>query len=84
MRRLLANSEPHSLAQKLVRRHNIRQTQTRQDDHLDLPVIKTEYGRRRFFYRTADVFNRIPSRISVRRIGAFKRRLRAYLADAVP
>ena len=84
MRRLLANSEPHSLAQKLVRRHNIRQTQTRQDDHLDLPVIKTEYGRRRFFYRTADVFNRLPSRISVRRIGAFKRRLRAYLADAVP
>ena len=84
MQRLLTNSEPHSLARRLVRRRDVRQTQTqtRQDSHIDLPPIKTEYGRRRFFYRTVDTFNRLPSRVTVSRIGAFKRRLRSHLRGA--
>ena len=82
LKRLLTNSEPHSLVRRLVRRRDVRQAQTRQDSHLDLPTIKTEYGRRRFFYRTADVFNRLPSRVTVSRIGAFKRRLRRHLTGA--
>ena len=82
MKRLLANREPSSLARRLLRRRDVRPTQTRQNDNLDLPVIKTEYGRRRFFYRTAVSYNRLPSRITASRIGAFKRRLRSHLAGA--
>ena len=82
LKRLLTNSEPRSLAQKLVRRRDVRRTQTRQDDQLDIPAIKTEWGRRRFFYRTVDAFNRLPSRIAAGRIRAFKRRLCKHLRDA--
>lgn len=82
LKRLLTNSEPHSLVRRLLRRRDVRQTQTRQDNHLDLPTIRSESGRRRFFYRTADMYNRLPSRIAVSRIGAFKRRLRSHLTGA--
>ena len=82
MKRLLTNMEPHSLVRRLVRRRDVRQTQTRQDNNIDLPAIKTEYGRRRFFYRTVDTFNRLPSRVTVSRIGAFKRRLCRHMTGA--
>ena len=81
MKRLLANREPRSLAQRLVRRRDVRQTQTRQNNHFDLPAIQKEFGRRRFFYRTAKLYNRLPSHITGSRIGAFKRRLRRHLAS---
>ena len=71
-----------AMVRRLLRRRDVRQTQTRQDNHLDLPTIKSESGRRRFFYRTADMYNRLPSRIAVSRIGAFKRRLRSHLTGA--
>ena len=83
LKRLLTNSEPCSLTQKLMRRRDVRRdVQTRQDKHLDLPAIKTEYGRRRFFYRTVDAFNRLPTRIAVSRIGSFRRCLRKHLFGA--
>ena len=79
LKRLLQNGEPRSLARGLARRRDVRPTQTRQNDKLDLPKIRTEYGRRRFYYRTADAFNRLPAQIIESRIGAFKRRLERYL-----
>ena len=83
LKRLLTNSEPCSLTQKLMRRRDVRRdVQARQDNHLDLPAIKTEYGRRRFFYRTVDAFNRLPTRIAVSRIGSSRRCLRKHLFGA--
>ena len=63
LKRLLQNGEPRSLARKLVRRGEVRQPRTRQENKLDLPKIRTEYGRRRIFYRTVDAFNRLPAQI---------------------
>ena len=79
LKRLLQNGEPRSLASKLVRRKEVRQTRTRQDNKLDLPKIRTECGRRRFFYRTVNAFNRLPVQVVEHRIGAFKRRLERHL-----
>ena len=79
LKRLLQNGEPRSLARKLVRRGEVRPIQARQNDQLDLPRIRTEYGRRRFYYRTVDAFNRLPAHIVESRIGAFKRRLERHL-----
>ena len=76
---LAANGEPRSLAHELVRRGEVRPTQTRQNDKVDLPRIRIEYGRRRFHYRTVDVFNRLAAQIVESRIGAFKRRLERHL-----
>ena len=63
LKRLLQNGEPRSLARKLVRRGEVRQPRTRQDNKLDLPKIRTEYDRCRIFYRTVDAFNRLRHRL---------------------
>ena len=82
LKRLLTNSEPRALMRKLTRRRDVRQTQTRQDNDLSLPTIKTEYGRRGFFLSNGWQIYRFPARITQSRIGVFKRRLHGYLADA--
>ena len=82
LKRLLQNGEPRSVARKLVRRGEVRQPRTRQENKLDLPKIRTEYGRRRIFYRTVDAFNRLPAQIAESRIGAFQRRLQRHLLGA--
>ena len=49
IKRLLDNNQPMTLARRLVRRSEVRPTQTRQNNDIDLPAIRTEYGRHRLY-----------------------------------
>ena len=79
LKRTLDTSQPESIAVKLVRRRHVHQRTTRQDDLLQVPMIRSESGRRQFLYAAATAFNRLPPTICELGMREFKKELRQHL-----
>ena len=60
LKKILETGEPEALSNAIVSRGSVHGRDTRQADLLDLPVIRTESGRRRFLYATVSQYNALP------------------------
>ena len=79
LKRTLDTSQPESISANLVRRRHVHQRTTRQNDMLQVPMIRSESGRRRFLYAAATAFNNLPPAISELGMRGFKKELRQHL-----
>ena len=61
LRRLADASEPEALAELFVRNRDVHARSTRAGSQYHPPRIKTEFGRKRFAYRAAVLFNALPA-----------------------
>ena len=72
-------SEPESLAQGLITRHDVPHRSTRQCDQLVTPQIRSESGRRRFLYSIVTTFNGLPAALRDMPPSLFKREVHKWL-----
>ena len=79
LKRTLDTSQPESISANLVRRRHEHQRTTRQNDMLQVPMIRSESGRRRFLYAAATAFNNLPPAIRELGMRGFKKELRQHL-----
>ena len=79
LKRTLDTHQPESISVNLVQRRHVHQRTTRQNDLLQVPMIRTESGRRRFSYAAATAFNRLPPTIRELNMRELKRELRQHL-----
>ena len=61
LRRLTGASEPETLAALFVRNRDVHARVTRTSCQFRPPRIRTEFGRKRFAYRAAALFNALPA-----------------------
>ena len=80
LKKIISTSEPDVLAD-FITRGDIHQRNTRNADHLALPAIRSESGRRRFKYAMVAAYNDLPASIRGLGRGAFKSALRRMLLD---
>ena len=71
--------EPLALSSQLQVNSALRSRSTRQDTDLALPRARTEAGRRRLLYSTAQQYNRLPFETRDLSLGAFKRAISELL-----
>ena len=72
--------EPYVLASRLNTNSDIRPRSTRQNHDLALPRVRTEAGKRRFLYQTAQHYNRLPLDIRSSNISTFKAKLEELMS----
>ena len=82
LKAILTHSQPSDLANNFNTVRSVRQRSTRQDNHLIVPSIRTESGRRRFAYRAARSYNDLPPDTRDSRIAAFKDKVKKQLGLA--
>ena len=82
LKAILTYEQPADLASHFRTAMSVRQRSTRQDDHLVLPRIRTESGRRMFIYRGARAYNALPPSVRDGRTAAFKNALRIHMGQA--
>ena len=70
---ILRKKQPTSLATLLQPNSSIHDRQTRQIDHIHLPRIRTEAGRRQFAYRAPSLHNTLPPNFAETRMGSLKK-----------
>ena len=63
LHKIVSTGIPQALASKLQANSDFRSRNTRQDADLALPRIRTEAGRRRLFYRSAQCYNSLPAEL---------------------
>ena len=79
LKRTLETGQPESLCGGIVSRGSVHGRVTRQSDQLDLPVIRTESGRRRFLYAATSVYNTLPPTLRELDLRRFRNEYREYL-----
>ena len=67
LRRLIDSAEPEALAALFVRNHEVHARNTRASAQFHPPRIRNEFGRRRFAYRAATLYNALPADLRERR-----------------
>ena len=76
MQSILRCGKLSALAATFSQNDERRSRQTRQDRQLRLPRIRSEAGRRRFAYRGAQLYNRLPADLLSLKHNSFKRKLK--------
>ena len=81
--KIIQTGEPECLSSQLCtyRDNPNHNRSTRQDHFFQLPMIRTEAGRRRFLYRAPRMFNELPEGIRALKGAQFRRHLKSYLLD---
>lgn len=79
LKKVLTTGQPESLRARITCRGNVHGRSTRQADHLDTPVIRTEAGRRRFLYSAVTIYNSLPASLRELDLLSFKKEYRALL-----
>ena len=79
LKKMLTTGQPESLRDRVTSRCGLHGRSTRQADHLQVPMIRTEAGRRRFLYSAVDMFNRLPASVRDLNLLRFKKEYRARL-----
>ena len=81
LHKIITSGEPECIASQIsTNRDNPSHVRsTRQDHLLHLPAIRTEAGRRRFLFRTPQLYNGLPADIRELAGARFRTRLKSYL-----
>ena len=79
LKRMIVTSQPESMASELVTRGDVHHRVTRNADHLVVPAIRTESGRRRFRHSLVSAYNGLPADIRCLAMRDFKKELRDHL-----
>ena len=81
LKRVISTSVPESLSHGLTTRGEVHHRSTRNADLLATPAIRSESGRRRFWYEMVAALNDLPPTIREAGNRHFKLELRKYLLD---
>ena len=79
LKKMLATGQPEVLRASIACRGSVHGRGTRQADHLDTPMIRTEAGRRRFLYSAVTMYNSLPAALRELGLHRFKKEYRAML-----
>ena len=79
--KMLATSEPQQFATCLVTRQSVHGRDTRYNDMLVTPTVRSESGRRRFLYSAVSGYNELPADLRALSQARFKPALREHLFD---
>lgn len=82
LKKILLTGHPAIMANSLASRQSVHGRNTRQNQRLQTPVIRTESGRRRFLYNAVRSYNDLPTNVrDATNITVFKTRLKVYLRE---
>ena len=81
LHKVVVTEEPAAIARSFNRNDEMRERTTRQDSNMWLPSVRTEAGKRRFCYRAALQYNRLPSQLKTMTTSQFKSSLKRYLLE---
>ena len=81
LHKIILTGEPTHIAGQISANSTLRNRHTRADDHLHLPAIHREAGRRRFLYSSVFHYNKLPTETKTLKLSNFKKRVRAYLHE---
>ena len=79
LKRMIATSEPESIAADLITRGDVHHRTTRNADHLVTPAIRSGAGRRRFRHSIVSAYNALPSVVRNMTTSAFRKELKQHL-----
>jgi len=77
LHKITSTQVPESIASQLQTNSVMRARSTRQDRNLALPRVWNDAGKRRFVYRTAKAYNKLPGKLRMSSIASFKRGLKS-------
>ena len=79
LHKVFCTEEPVAIAEMFHRNEEMRERSTRQNSNLTLPSIRSEAGKRRFCYRAAMRYNRLPVELKGMPTSRFKSSLKRHL-----